>query len=94
LSDGWTEDQILDYFVAKFGPRVLAQPPSRGFSALVWILPVVGLAGGAFFLWRLLRRWQRRHPPVEITSAESIAALADIDPELLERLEREVETRF
>ncbi len=94
LSQGWTEDQIMDYFVANYGIRVLAQPPARGFTALVWILPVAGLVGGGLFLWRLLRRWQDRRPPAESVAAGEGAAPPDIEPEVLARIEQEVESRF
>jgi cytochrome c-type biogenesis protein CcmH len=94
LSEGWTEAQVLDYFSANYGVRVLAQPPAQGFTTLVWILPVVGLAGGSFFLWRLLRRWQERRPSVVSPAADGVVSLPDITPELLARIEREVEARF
>lgn len=94
LREGWTEPQIVDYFVANYGLQVLAQPPVRGFSALVWILPVVGLAGGGVFLWRLLRRWQERHPPTEPVTTARVTSPADIAPELLARIEGEVKARY
>ncbi len=95
LSEGWTEEQVTDYFVDKFGPRVLAQPPAQGFPILVWILPVAALLGGGVVLWRLLRQWQARPAPVEITTVPNISvAPPNIDPEVLARIEREVETRF
>ena len=94
LSQGWTEPQIVDYFVANYGPQVLAEPPPRGFSALVWILPVIGLLGGGVFLWRVLRRWQTRQPPRDLTVAEAGANSLDITPEVLERIEHEVKRRY
>ncbi len=30
LAQGWSEQQIKDYFVQRFGPRVLAAPPAAG----------------------------------------------------------------
>lgn len=95
LSDGWSERQVLDYFAATYGPQVLAQPPANGFSALVWILPIIGLIGGGVFLWRLLRRWQAT-PSLSVTPTEPeiMTGLPDIAPDLLARIEQEVETRF
>ena len=95
LSDGWSERQVLDYFAATYGPRVLAQPPANGFSALVWILPIIGLIGGGVFLWRLLRRWQAS-PLLSATPTEPeiMTGVPDIAPDLLARIEQEVETRF
>jgi cytochrome c-type biogenesis protein CcmH len=94
LSQGWSEAQVKDYFVASYGPRVLARPPASGFSTLVWVLPVLGLAGGGLFLWQMVRRWQRR--PLLAGSDMSGAAEqpADLPPELLARIEREVESRY
>lgn len=95
LSDGWSEEQVLDYFEAKFGPQVLAQPPARGFTTLVWVLPALALAGGGVFLWRLLRDWQQRRTPSESTASGTTGAgSAEIAPELLARIEREVSSRF
>ncbi|UCC61980.1 MAG: cytochrome c-type biogenesis protein CcmH [Anaerolineae bacterium] len=91
LRDGWTEEQILDYFVANYGPQVLAQPPVSGFTVLVWVLPVVGLAGGGVFLWQRLRRWQAHRPAVEAAPGD---AASGVSPETLARIEREVKERF
>src|SRR5512146_3259850 len=31
LAAGWTDQQVIDYFVAQYGERVLAQPPRRAW---------------------------------------------------------------
>jgi cytochrome c-type biogenesis protein CcmH len=50
LAQGAGREEILDFFVDRYGPSVLAAPPKSGVNLLVWILPVVGvlaaLAGG------------------------------------------------
>jgi cytochrome c-type biogenesis protein CcmH len=96
LGEGWTEEQILDYFAANYGSWVLAQPPARGFTALVWILPLVGLVAGGAFLWRLLRRGQERHRPPEgpVAAEEATGPPPGVSAEVLARIEREVEARF
>jgi cytochrome c-type biogenesis protein CcmH len=94
LSDGWTEEQVLDYFAATYGPQVLAQPPTKGFTVLVWLLPVVGLAGGGLFLWRQLRRWQDRRLPAGPVAAEAAVGPPGVSPEVMARIEREIESRF
>jgi cytochrome c-type biogenesis protein CcmH len=94
LSDGWTAKEILDYFVANYGPQVLAQPPASGFTVLVWILPVIALAGGGLVLWRQLRRWQDRRPPVVTVAASAATGPPGVSPEALARIEREVRERF
>ncbi len=91
LAAGWSEQAILDYFVAQYGERVLAEPQRGGFTSLVWILPVVvagvGLAGVA----EVVRRWKgspsRAGPP----PGPRLEALPEVDPEVLARIERELE---
>jgi cytochrome c-type biogenesis protein CcmH len=60
LSEGQAEQQIKDYFVARYGVRVLAQPPAQGTSLWLYVLPLAGLLlGGVGVIW-LLRRLRLR----------------------------------
>lgn len=54
LSEGWSDQQIKDYFVAQYGDRVLSEPPRRGWNWLVYVLPWVFVAIGAVVVWRVL----------------------------------------
>jgi cytochrome c-type biogenesis protein CcmH len=60
LSEGQTEQQIKDYFVARYGARVLAQPPAQGISLWLYVLPIVGLLAGVVIVVWLLRRLRAR----------------------------------
>lgn len=60
LSEGWTDQQIKDYFVVQYGDRVLAEPPPRGLNWLVYILPAVFFLGGVVAVWRILANMQAR----------------------------------
>lgn len=66
LAEGWTEQQIKDYFVEQFGDRVLAAPPARGLNWLVYIIPPVAILAGAFLLYRAFQAWRR--PVTEIAA--------------------------
>ena len=59
---GWSDDQIKDYFVDQYGPRVLAEPPAGGFNAIVYILPPVLFAIGAVILFMVMRAWKVESP--------------------------------
>ena len=52
LGEGWSEDQIKQYFVSRFGDRVLAAPPARGLNWLVYIVPPVAFIAGVYILFR------------------------------------------
>jgi cytochrome c-type biogenesis protein CcmH len=60
LAEGQTEQQIKDYFVARYGARVLAQPPVEGTSLWLYVLPISGVIVGAVVLVWLLRRLRAR----------------------------------
>ena len=87
LAEGWTEDQIKQYFVDQYGDRVLAAPPARGLNWLVYILPPAVLILGAFILFRAVRGW--RQPPM---TEEPLSSAAPEDPYIV-RLEEELKKR-
>jgi cytochrome c-type biogenesis protein CcmH len=83
LTQGWTEEQIKQYFVEQYGARVLAEPPRTGFNWLVYILPPAIILAGAFMLFRAMRVWtkptQRRDeaPAKEAQHDEYVARLEE-----------------
>ncbi|HTP09115.1 MAG TPA: cytochrome c-type biogenesis protein [Anaerolineae bacterium] len=86
LSEGQTEQQIKDYFVARYGARVLAQPPAEGTSLWLYVLPIVGLIVGVIIVVWLLRRFRARgaEAPVSATPAKSSG------DEYVDRVERDL----
>jgi cytochrome c-type biogenesis protein CcmH len=46
VAAGESDDQIIDYFVSRYGPGILLDPPFRGRTLAVWLLPVVALGAG------------------------------------------------
>jgi cytochrome c-type biogenesis protein CcmH len=60
IADGQSDDQIRDFFAAKFGDDIILRPKSSGIGGLVWVLPVAVLvlaAGGLGFAFWRWRRW-------------------------------------
>ena len=56
LAAGKTREEILEYYVAIHGERILATPRARGFNALVWVMPGIALILGAWLLVMILKR--------------------------------------
>jgi cytochrome c-type biogenesis protein CcmH len=83
-----SEQQIKDELVANYGPSVLAAPPREGFHWLAWLLPLVGLAGGAAVVSVLVWRWSRTRQAAPATPESN--GRPDLDPELERRLDREL----
>jgi len=57
LMAGDTDQQVLDYIVARYGEFVLLRPPVRPGTWLLWFGPfAVVLIGIAIIVWRVRRR--------------------------------------
>jgi cytochrome c-type biogenesis protein CcmH len=63
IGQGATRSQIKDELVEQWGTRILAAPPRHGFDLLAWLLPIVGVLGGAAVLGVLAWRWTREREP-------------------------------
>ncbi len=60
IARGETKEQIVGFFVGKYGEIVLAAPTRRGFNLTVWLLPFLGIVAGAGFVALLIMTWVRR----------------------------------
>ena len=58
VAEGKSRDAILDYYVARYGERILAAPRASGINALAYIAPFAALVlgGGGLFLFRGKKR--------------------------------------
>jgi len=79
LAQGQSHDQIIRYFVERYGEGILTQPPKHGLNLMVWLMPGVGLLIGLGAVGSVL--WSRRTPPAPIGANP----LNDEDERLLER---------
>ncbi|HEX6307857.1 MAG TPA: cytochrome c-type biogenesis protein [Longimicrobiales bacterium] len=59
LAAGRTEQEVKDYFAARYGEWVLLQPKASGFNLVVYLLPIAAILGGAAFVYVRARRWTR-----------------------------------
>lgn len=57
LGEGKSQQQILDFYVAKYGEKVLSAPTKQGFNLTAYITPFAGIliAGAGILL--LVRQW-------------------------------------
>ncbi len=89
LEAGESDQEIINYFVAQYGERVLATPRPRGFNLLGYLVPPVLLLAGVAFLALLLRGWIQRPAPAAATG-EPAAPVDELPAEYVERLERQL----
>lgn len=89
LSAGRTREQIVDGYVERFGPMVLANPP-EGYD-VVWIVPFVVLIGGVFGVRQVLVYWRRERSGRSAASGETTPTVGSEPSPHEERLRRELD---
>lgn len=88
LEAGENREQVIQYFVDRYGESILFDPPKRGFSLIVWWGPVLALVAGVALVATLLWRWLRRDhadEPTPLDPAELAAYRDRIEAELARR---------
>jgi len=59
LAAGASEQDVMDFMVARYGDFVLYRPPFKASTVLLWAGPFLFLIAG---IWLLLRRVRRQQP--------------------------------
>jgi cytochrome c-type biogenesis protein CcmH len=62
INRGDNNDTILQNFVQKYGPVVLAAPTTTGFNRVAWIMPYLVLVLGLGVCAFIVRAWKHRRP--------------------------------
>ena len=78
--------EIKNELVDQWGTRILAAPPRHGFDLLAWVLPIVGVLGGAAVIGLLAWRWSRSREP----AAQWTLTARPLGPEEERRLDEEL----
>lgn len=89
LEQGETKEEILQFFVERYGEAVLAAPVKSGFNLIAWLTPIAGIVVGGIALWLTIRKWVRRGKE---SSSETVALTSDItdDEKYRKQLEKEL----
>ena len=60
LDRGENDDLMLQDFVQKYGPTVLAAPTATGFNRVAWIMPFLALVLGLLTTIFIVLAWRKR----------------------------------
>ena len=87
IEEGRSDSEIRQFFVDRYGERVLASPPKEGLNLLMWIAPPVGVVLALLVLYAVTKSMLRPGPaPVLGTTgngdSELEAYLELVDKEL------------
>jgi cytochrome c-type biogenesis protein CcmH len=51
IADGWSDNQIIDYFSERYTDSIVIDPPFAGNTLLVWLLPLLAVVAGVFMIF-------------------------------------------
>ncbi len=78
IGDGATDEEIFDFFAARYGVGILRDPPKQGLALGVWLGPIIAAAAGVLAVGVVLLR---RRP-------QSVSTTDDSLPELEARIDQ------
>ncbi len=90
LAGGMSKQEVLDWYISRYGEEVLQEPPTHGVGLYVWMLPVIGLVAGAGWLTFILKKWSAGRQaeaaaPVAVESPD-----ADAEDDYLKQVEQDL----
>lgn len=85
INAGQSNDEIIDYMVARYGDYILYRPPFNVATALLWIGPFLLVIGGLLMVFKLARKR-------DAVSADDAASIKDKQARLKEMLSDDSES--
>lgn len=80
LSEGKTEDEIVDFMVQRYGDYVLYRPPFKPMTWLLWGGPIIIFTFGLIFVVRFMKSQDEAAQP-ESLSKEDIERIKNLHTE-------------
>lgn len=89
VAEGKTDEEIVAYFVERYGEWVLLEPPKHGFNWIVWLGPLALVLGGFFIISRQVKRGPE--PTAPTAPAASSTPTAEAEDPYLQAVRRELD---
>jgi len=51
IDEGMTDNQIFDFFAARYGEHIVLEPPLLGWGIALWAAPLLALGVGGWVVW-------------------------------------------
>ena len=85
LRQGETKEEILQYFISRYGERIMTKPNKKGLNLMLWFFPFVFIVLAAIVIYSLIYRWSTR------VQAETVPRFEEAQlAEYKERFEKEL----
>jgi cytochrome c-type biogenesis protein CcmH len=87
LLEGKSKDEIIAYFVSRYGETILGAPPAKGANWLLWTLPAVALLVGGLiiglFIYKSKEQSEKSQDGPQKPPTQS-------EPQYIEKLDKEL----
>jgi cytochrome c-type biogenesis protein CcmH len=91
VAAGKSDQEVRDFFVARYGEWVLLQPRAEGFNLFVWLGPVALLLVGGWVILRQVRRGPEAPEAAASDSPAPPSAASDAEDPYLQAVRRDLE---
>jgi cytochrome c-type biogenesis protein CcmH len=83
IEKGRSDEQITEFFVQKYGERILASPPIVGRGSLAYWLPIGSFLVGLIGLGFVIRYWHHKRTTATVVAPQSTSSYnSQIDKEI------------
>ena len=89
IATGLPEPGVLNWFISKYGPIVLAEPIRGGFDNVAWIVPFATLILATLGVTLIIRMWRRRY--LRLHPAAPAPALDTTTDTMRDRIRRDID---
>ncbi|NCG19685.1 MAG: cytochrome c-type biogenesis protein CcmH [Rhodobacterales bacterium] len=84
---GYTDQQIRDYFIDRYGEWILLDPNMNGLNAVLYLLPGILLGLGAVWVGATVAQWRKEPSDALLPSEVGAADMDDYERRLLKELD-------
>jgi len=81
VADGKSEEEIKGYFVDKYGPVILLEPPTSGISIYAWLIPPIAFGFAIIVVIVAINVMRRRQNAADEQSTYGLTAEAITEKE-------------
>lgn len=92
MVEGYTEAEILDWYVARYGDYVLQEPPTRGWGLVAWLLPIFGFVAAVVWLGFIMKSWSAKRS-LAVESAARVTANGAEPDRYLSQVEQDLQNQ-
>lgn len=87
VAAGYTDDQIRDYFLDRYGEWILLDPGTGGLNVMLYLVPGLLLGLGAAWVAGTATAWRKEPDDVPLPSDQGLVEMDEFEKRLLKELD-------